>query len=67
MHFLLATTKKAKGYRLFRPTAGKIIINQDVIFAENAAQPLVNYSKEPILDQPNAFDTLLPLLQKCCG
>ena len=34
-----------------------------MIFAENATQPLVDCSKEPVLDQPDAFDTLLPLLQ----
>mgnify|MGYP006982085504 FL=1 len=52
-----------KGHRLFQPTLGKIIISRDVIFAENAAQPLVDCSKEPILDQPNAFNTLLQLSQ----
>ena len=46
-----ATAKKAK------------VLYRDVIFTENAAQPLVDCSKEPILDQPNAFDTLLPLLK----
>ena len=47
---------------MFQPTTGKIIISRDVIFAENAAQPLLDCFKEPILDQPNGFDALLPLL-----
>ena len=61
--FLLATAKKEKAYRLFQSTTSKIIISRDMIFAENAAQPLVDYSKGQFLNQPNAFDTLLPLLQ----
>ena len=48
---------------MFQPTIGKIIISRDVIFVENATQPLVDCSEEAVLDQPNAFDTLLPLLQ----
>ena len=56
-------SKESKGYRLFPPTTGKIIISRDVIFAENATQPRVDCSKEPAVDQPDAFDTLLPLLQ----
>ena len=55
--------KESKGYQLFQPNTGKIIISQDVISAENATQPLMDCSSEPVLDQPNAFDTLLPLLQ----
>ena len=53
-------SKESKGYRLFQPTTGKIIISRDVIFAENATQPFVDCSKEPIVDQLDAFDTLLP-------
>ena len=45
----------ATRYRLFHPTTGKIIISRDVIFAEHAAQPLTDCSKEPVLDQPNVL------------
>ena len=61
MHFCWLHQRK-KGYQLFYAITNKIITSQDAIFAENAAQPLV-CSKESIFDQPNAFDTLLPLLQ----
>ena len=52
--------RKQRLYRLFQPTTGKIIISRDVIFAKNATQPFVDCSKEPIVDQLDAFDTLLP-------
>ena len=57
-------SKDSLVYQWFQATTDKIISSRNIIFAENADQPFVDCSKEPILDQPNVFD--ITIAPNCC-
>ena len=52
-----------KGYRLYHPLIDKIIVSQDVVFAENSAHPLLECKMQPTIGPQDLFDTLMPLFQ----
>ena len=52
---------ESKGYRLYHPQSKCILISQDVVFVEDAIQPLLSCTKETGASSRDVFDTLLPL------
>ena len=52
---------ESKGYRLYHPQSKCILITRDVVFVEDAVQPLLSCTKETGVSSRDVFDTLLPL------
>ena len=56
---------ESKGYRLYHPQSNHILISRDVVFVEDAVQPLLSCTKEIGVSSQDVFDMLLPLF--ACG
>ena len=54
-------SSESKGYRLYHPQSKRILISRDVVFVEDAVQPLLSCTKETSVSSPDVFDMLLPL------
>ena len=54
-------SSESKGYRLYHPQSKRILISRDVVFVEDAVQPLLSCTKETGVSSRDVFDTLLPL------
>ena len=54
-------SSECKGYCLFHPQTKKILVNQDVMFVEDAIQPLLSCTRETHVCSQDMYDTLLPL------
>ena len=52
---------ESKGYRLYHPQTKQILVSQDVVFVEDAVQPLLSCTKETCVISGDVYDTLLPL------
>ena len=52
---------ESKGYRLYHPQSKRILISRDVVFVEDAVQPLLSCTKQTGMSSQDVFDTLLPL------
>ena len=52
---------ESKGYRLYHPQTKRILVSRDVVFVEDAVQPLVSCTKETDASSRDVYDTLLPL------
>ena len=52
---------ESKGYRLYHPQSKRILVSRDVVFVEDAVQPLVSCTKETNVSSRDVNDTLLPL------
>ena len=52
---------ESKGYRLYHPQSNHILISRDVVFVEDAVQPLLSCTKETVVSSRDVFHTLLPL------
>ena len=50
-----------KGYRLYHPQSKHILVSHDVVFVEDAIQPLLSCTKETSVSSKDVYDTLLPL------
>ena len=58
---LFSTVMKVRN-RLFHPQIKKILVNRDVVFVEDAIQPLLSCTKEThVRSSQDMNDTLLPL------
>ena len=53
---------ESKGYRLYHLQTKCILVSQDVVFVEDAVQPLLSCTKETCVSSRDVFDTLLPLI-----
>jgi len=49
---------KSKGYHLYDPQSKCILVSQDVVFVEDAIQPLLSCTRDVTQD---VYETLLPL------
>ena len=54
-------SSESKGYRLYHPQSKRILISRDVVFVEDAVQPLLSCTKETVVSSRDVFDTLLSL------
>ena len=54
-------TVESKGYRLYHPQSKRILISRDVVFVEDAIQPLLSCTKKIGISSQDVYDTLLPL------
>ena len=52
---------KSKGYRLYHPQTKRVLVSRDVVFVEDAVQPLLSCTKETGVRSDDVNDTLLPL------
>ena len=52
---------ESKGYRLYYPQTKRILVSQDVVFVEDAVQPLLSCTKQTNVSSQDMYDTLLPL------
>ena len=52
---------KVKCYRLYHPQRKHNLVSSDVVFVEDAVQPLFSSSKETNVSSRDMYDTLLPL------
>ena len=52
---------ESKGYRLYHPQIKQILVSRDVVFVEDAVQPLLSCTKEIGASSGDVYDTLLPL------
>ena len=52
---------ESKGSRLYHPQSKRILISRDVVFVEDAMQPLLSCTKQTGISSQDVFDTLLPL------
>ena len=50
-----------KGYRLYHPQSKHILVSHDVVFVEDAIQPLLSCTKETSVSSKDVYNTLLPL------
>ena len=61
-HIFVGYSAKSKGYGLYHhPQSKHILISHDVIFVEDAIQPLFACVKESDVTSQNVYETLLPL------
>ena len=54
-------SSESTGYKLYHPQTKRILVSRDVVFVEDAVQPLLSCTKETGVSSQNMFDTLLPL------
>ena len=54
-------SNKSRGYHLFHLQIKKILVSQDVVFVEDAFQPLLSCTRETHVRSQDMYDTLLPL------
>ena len=54
-------SSERKSYRLHHPQTKRILVSRDVVFVEDAVQPLLSCTKETSLTSQDMYDTLLPL------
>ena len=54
-------SSESKGYRLYHPQTKRILVSHDVVFVEDAIQPLLSCTKETSISSRDVYDTLLPL------
>ena len=52
---------ESKGYRLYHPQTRHVLVSRDVVFVEDAVQPLLSCSKETNVSSRDMYDTLLHL------
>ena len=52
---------ESKGYKLYHLQSKPILISRDVVFVEDAVQPLLSCTKQTGISSQDVFDTLLPL------
>ena len=55
-------SSESKGYRLYHPQTKRILVSKDVVFVEDAIQPLLSCTKVTGLTSQDMYDTLLPLV-----
>ena len=56
---------ESKGYRLYHPQSKRILVSRDVVFVEDAMQPLLSCTKDTGVSSQDVFDALLCLFT--CG
>ena len=54
-------SSESKGYRLYHPQTKRILVSRDVVFVEDAIQPLLSCTKETSVSSKDMYDTLMPL------
>ena len=54
-------SSKSKGYRLYHLQSKRIMVSRDVVFVEDAVQPLLSCTEGTGLTSQDVYDTLLPL------
>ena len=54
-------SSESKGYRLYHPQTKRILVSRDVVFVEDAMQPLLSCTKNTDVGSHDMYDTLLPL------
>ena len=54
-------SSESKGYRLYHQQTKRILVSRDVVFVEDAIQPLLSCTKETSISSRDVYDTLLPL------
>ena len=54
-------SSESKGYRLYHPQTKRILVSRDVVFVEDAVQPLLSCTKNTDVGSHDMYDTLLPL------
>ena len=52
---------ESKGYHLYHPQTKRVLVSHDVVFVEDAVQPLLSCTKETGVSSGDVYDTLLPL------
>ena len=58
---LFGYSSESKGYHLYHPQTKHIMVSRDVVFVEDAVQPLLSCTKGIGLTSQDMYDTLLPL------
>ena len=54
-------SSESKGYRLYHPQTNRILVSRDVVFVEDAVQPLLSCTKDSGIRSQDIYDSLLPL------
>ena len=54
-------SSESKGYRVYHPQTKRILVSRDVVFVEDAVQPLLSCTMKTGISSQDVYDTLLPL------